>query len=463
MKRLLLALPSLLVLSALHLPALAGVVKDHPGHWMGELKVPQGPTLKIGVELFTRADGSAWASVSSPDQGAYDIPLAGMKEQGDSAELNLGFADMHLQWMGDHFAAQWKQDGASTPIQLKQVASFPKKARPQDPAAPFPYTDEQLAIPSADGVTLGATLSVPAGVALPRVVILVHGSGPSTRHGEVEGHRTLAVLADHLARKGIAVLRYDKRGIARSTGDFANHTQSQLADDLSAVINALKARSQFGKLGLIGHSEGGMIAATAAARNPAGVDFLVSLGGVGLPGLEQMLLQDQLLAKDNGASPRDVARLLPYLRRFYGIVMKEADKDTRIAALKQLQKNLAARDRALIAKYKLNVGTLSLDTAAQPFLPVLLTADPRADWRAVRSPILVLNGSLDHQVPPENLAAIVASVRKGNNGRVESAVLPSLNHLFQTAKTGSESEYRVIEQTIAPVALERITRFALAQ
>ncbi len=206
-----------------------------------------------------------------------------------------------------------------------------------------------------------------------------------------------------------------------------------------------------------------MIAATVAARRPEAVDFLVSLGGVGLPGLEQMLLQDRLLAKDNGASARDIEQLTVYVRRFYAIVLAHADKDARLAALKNFQLKLPPADKALVAKYKMNVGTLSLDLAAQPFLPVLLNADPRKDWRGVRCPVLVMNGSLDHQVPPQNLAAIAASLRQGKNARVETAPLPSLNHLFQTAKTGSESEYRVIEETMAPVALKRIAAFARKQ
>src|SRR5205823_2767986 len=131
----------------------------------------------------------------------------------------------------DHFKAEWKQGGMAFPLELKRVDGFPEKHRPQTPAAPFPYAEEQLAIPAADGVTLGATLTIPAGVVKPNVVILVHGSGPATRDELVEGHRTFAVLADYLARHGVAVLRYDKRGISRSTGDYDKHTQPQLADD----------------------------------------------------------------------------------------------------------------------------------------------------------------------------------------------------------------------------------------
>lgn len=295
------------------------------------------------------------------------------------------------------------------------------------------------------------------------MVILVHGSGPATRDEEVAGHRSFAVLADHLARQGVAVLRYDKRGISCSTGDYENHTQPHLADDLGAVVNAIKARHQFGRPGLIGHSEGPMIAAAVAARQPQSVDFLVSMAGVGLAGLDLMLLQDRLTAKDNGASPEEITQLMVYIRRFYEIVIAEADKEARVAALQALQKSLPEADTALIKKYKMNSGSLSLRMAAQPFIRVVLMANPQSDWRGVRCPVLVLNGSLDHQVPPESLAGIVASLREGGNKKVESVVIPSLNHLFQTAKTGSEKEYAEIDETIAPVALQRIAAFARKQ
>ncbi|WP_305823389.1 alpha/beta hydrolase family protein [Massilia brevitalea] len=450
-------------LFSLHGGAQAGVVAEHPGYWMGNLTLPDGRVLKSGVELFQRADGTPWGSFSSPDQGAYDIPVRALTEGGETVELDLGFGKMQMAWQGDRFKAVWKQGGASFPVELRQVAGFPKKPRPQDPVAPFPYTDESLAIRSKGGVLLGATLSLPKGVKKPTVVILVPGSGPLTRDEEVAGHRVFAVLADYLLRQGVAVLRYDKRGVSRSTGDYDNHTQADLADDLEAVVGAVKARGQFGRVGLVGHSEGPMVAASVIGRQPAAADFLVSLAGVGLPGLEMLLLQDGLLAKDRGASPQEVKQLLGYISRWYAIVMAEADSTARVGALKALQASLPESDKALISKYKMHGGTLSLEMAAQPALAAMLKADPRADWRRVACPVLALNGSLDLQVPPQSLDGIVASLKAGGNRRVESAVMPSLNHLFQTAQTGSESEYAVIEETIAPAVMQRIAAFVRKQ
>jgi len=354
----------------------------------------------------------------------------------------------------------WVQGPGPLPLTLTQVTDFPRVTRSQAPKAPFPYRDEILAIPSADGVTLGATLSIPNGKVHPTVVILVHGSGPGTRDLDVAGHQQFRLLADYLARQGVAVLRYDKRGVSRSTGDYENHTLPQLVDDLNAAVQAMKARKQFARIGLIGLSEGPQIAAAVAAKHPDSVDFVVSLAGTGLPGVEEMLLQDRAWAADHGANPAEVDRLMVYVRHYYETIVANADVEPRIAALKALYDGLSPEDKASVEKHKMNEGTLSLEWAAKPFLRVGLMSNPLVDWRAVRCPVLALGGSLDHQVPAkENLAGIAGALHAGGNEYVEVAELPSLNHLFQAAKTGDENEYDTIDETMAPVALQRVASF----
>lgn len=443
--------------------AQAGILKSHQGRWMGDLVIPNGSTLKLGIDIFTRADGSAWASFTSPDQGVYHVPVVSVLEKSDSVQLNLGFGAMSLAWKEGRMQGEWRQGSAAFPLELKPVAAFPRKARPQDPQPSASYVDETLAISSVDGVTLSATLSIPVGVRSPNLVILVHGSGPATRDEEIEGHWPFAVLADHLARQGVAVLRYDKRGIMHSTGDFASHTQAQLADDLYAVIQAARARQQFRRVGVVGHSEGPMIAARVAGQHPHAVDFLVSMAGVGLPGKELMLMQDRLSAQDKGATGAELDRLALYERQFYDTVIAHEEPAARITALKQVLASLSAQDSALVKKYKMNIGTLSLNMAQEPALRVMLMSDARGDWRKIRCPVLALNGTLDHQVPVESLDGIVKALREGGNQQVEGVPMPSLNHLFQTAKTGAEDEYGMIDETIAPAVLERIARFAKQQ
>ena len=149
--------------------ASAGVVQEHQGRWLGEMKVPDGRQLKIGANFFTRADGTYWASVSSPDQNVYDIPVKSIKESGDTLELDLGTAAVKLTWSKDHFNSEWIQGPAPLALTMNRVKEFPKKIRIQAPKAPFPYTDLSLAIASTDGVTLGATLSIPNGKTNPNV------------------------------------------------------------------------------------------------------------------------------------------------------------------------------------------------------------------------------------------------------------------------------------------------------
>lgn len=437
----------------------AAVLRDHQGLWLGKLTLPDGRSLGSGVDIFTRADGSVWASYASPDRRAFDVPVVAIHTAGEKAQLDLIFATLALTWRDDHFIGEWKQGGSSIVYDLHAVAQFPRVHRPQDPKPPFPYHEESLAIPSVNGVVLSATLTLPDSNPHPDLAILVHGSGPQTRDEEGGGHRTFAVLADQLVRQGIAVLRYDKRGVSRSTGDYEHHTQKDLIDDLTAVVHAMRARRQFGHVGLIGHSEGPMIAAAVAARHPTPVDFLVSLAGVGLSGMDMIMLQDRAYAMDNGARGLELERLMRFSRRWYEIVVAQPEAQTRVAALKKFRNGLTAADRALIEKYKMNEGSLSLQAAEDPALRVVLMADPQKYWRAVRCPVLALNGALDHQVPPESLAGIVAALHAGGNRHVQSAVLPSLNHLFQTAKTGTEDEYETIEETIAPDVVRRIARF----
>jgi pimeloyl-ACP methyl ester carboxylesterase len=453
---------SVLILLALQPIAHADVLKEHQGTWLGDMKIPKGPTIKIGAELFTRADGSPWASIAVPDQASYDMPVTGAHETAGTLGLDFERASLKLTWATDHFNGEFQEVGGPVlTFPLTRVAAFPKKILPQAPKAPFPYRDETLAIASTDGVTLGATLSLPANVAHPNVVILVHGAGPMTR--DEDG--TFLVLADYLARKGIAVLRYDKRGIARSTGSYEKHTETQLAEDLHAVVQAMKARNQFNRLGLVGHSEGPGIAAAVAGRYPKSVDFLVSLAGVGLPGLDMLLLQDRAEATVNGATPAEAEKLVAYSRKYYEAIIAQPDAKQRIVALKALDEKRSPADKAMAEKYKMNGGSLSVDNgfADKEFLRVMLMADTPRDWRGVKCPVLALNGSLDQQVPVESLAGIVANLKAGGNRKVESAILPSLNHLFQTAKTGAEDEYASIDETFAPIAMQRVAAFVARQ
>ena len=444
--------------------AQAGVLKDHQGRWLGDMNLPDGRVLRIGAELLTRADGTPWASFTCPTQDAYDVPVKHISASQHGVALDFSLATLKLTWAGDHFDGLYVQNGQPFKLTLYKVAQFPRRVRQQTPQGPFPYREQALAIASGDGVTLGATLTIPAGKVRPNLAVLVAGSGPSARDGGVAGHQALTVVADHLARQGIAVLRYDKRGVAHSSGKYEQHTVVKLADDLHSVLRALRARKQFAKVGVVGFSEGAAIAAGVAARDRAAIDFVVSLAGVGVTGRELLLLQDRIYAADKGATAQEVQRLMAYVRKFYQAVIHHRQPGPRVAALQDVFDALSPEDQALVRKREMDKGTLSLDWAAQPFVRASLLSDPPAHWRTVRVPVLVLNGSLDHQVPAnENVAGIVAALQSGGNSRVESAILPSLNHLFQTAGTGADDEYAGLPETIAPAVLQRIATFVSKQ
>jgi fermentation-respiration switch protein FrsA (DUF1100 family) len=180
-----------------------------------------------------------------------------------------------------------------------------------------------------------------------------------------------------------------------------------------------------------------------------------------MSGVDLMLLQDRLVARDQGADAAELARVMPYARSFYETVVAQPEMAARTAALETLHAGLSSADKALINKYHMDEGTLSLAWARQPFLRDSLISDPRSNWQAIRCPVLALNGDADHQVPPENLAGIVAALGVGRNPRVQAAILPSVNHMFQTAKTGAVDEYAAIDETIAPTVIQRIGDFIL--
>ena len=452
---------ALVTLIAVQTAACADPLRDHAGRWMGDLKLPNGAVLKIGVDLYARADGTTWASVASPDQGVYDIPVKTIRaEPDDAVVLDIDNATLKLTWARDHFRGEWRQ-GNALPLELRHVSAFPMPVRPQTPRPPFPYSEKRLSIQSRDNVTLGATLTVPFAPKHPNVVVLIAGSGPQTLHVDMFGHHMFDVLADYLARHGVAVLRYDKRGVARSTGDYYGHTLANLEDDAYAAVQALEMYKQFGQIGLVGHSEGAQIAAAVAARHPEAIDFIVSLAGVGMSGSDLEILQDRQAAYDLGATPEEIERILRYVRQYEETALATADGPPRVAALKALYGRLAEDDQRLIRKYHMDEFTLAPEMAAKPFFPVSLRTDPRTDWFKVRCPVLVLGGSLDHQVPAnENIAGIVDALKAGGNSRVKAAVLPLLNHGFQTARTGRDDEYTQIEETMASGAMHEIANFS---
>jgi hypothetical protein len=335
--------------------------------------------------------------------------------------------------------------------------------RPQHPQPPFPYRSEEVTVESVPGVRLAGTLTLPQGQGPYPAVVLVSGSGPQDRDETLLGHKPFLVLSDHLTRNGIAVLRLDDRGTGRSTGSFAASTSEDFARDAAAALRWLRARPEVrdDAVGIVGHSEGGMIGPMVAARYPDDVNFLVLLAGPGMPSADLLMLQGALISRAGGEPEAEVQRTLTLQRALFGAIAQTADSTALHARLREIsarfQASLPAEERALPA-YSDATMEATLGTLVSPWYRWFIRYDPAPALRATRVPVLALNGSKDLQVPAdENLGGIARALRAAGNRDVTTEALPGLNHLFQTATTGAPSEYAQIEETIAPVVLERVT------
>jgi pimeloyl-ACP methyl ester carboxylesterase len=433
------------------LPVIAGL----DGDWEGALTTQAGARLRLVLHVRTTPAAGTVASVDSPDQMAYGVPVR-LAPAGQSVTVSqgpgLGF-HATLAADGQSMSGPWTGPQNSAPVTLQRrtsVAAAPK--RPQTPKPPFPYRAEEVSVPSAPGVTLAGTLTLPQGRGPFPAVVMITGSGAQDRDETILGHKPFAVIADRLTRNGIAVLRVDDRGFAKSTGVFATATDDDFAVDTAAQVAFLRKRGDIdpAKIGLIGHSEGGLVAPKVAAKDPK-LAFIVLMAGPGVPLSEVLRAQRAALAPAMGASPDTIRR-------------SQALMDHVDAAMRGSKDDTDAEARALKV-IKAEAGDLAPSPATQAMMAkqlsngwmrTLIDYDPRPTLTQVRCPILALNGSKDGQVPPDqNLPAIRAATKA--NRDVTIVELANLNHLFQTAKTGAVGEYADIEETVAPVALDTMT------
>jgi uncharacterized protein len=388
--------------------------------------------------------------MDSLDQGAKDLPASFIVQNGMAVKCELqriggAFAGT-LNAAGSEMSGTWTQGGGSLPIVFRRTEKPAVLSRPQEPKKPYPYGEEEIRYENkAGGAKLAGTLTLPPGKGPFPAVLLITGSGQQDRDEALMGHRPFLVLADHLTRKGIAVLRVDDRGTGGSTGEVMTATTEDFAGDVLAGVEFLKGRGKqidIHKIGLIGHSEGGTIAPMVATRSQD-VAFIVMMAGTGVPGDAILMAQVESLSKAGVPAP-DVAKNLDMERQVLQIIKKESDPKMREARLRELSSELSAH------------------AEASPWLRFFIMYDPAAALRKVTCPVLALNGELDLQVPSSmNLPAIAKALEDGGNRDYEIVKFPKLNHLFQTSRTGLPSEYGEIEETIAPVALETMSGWIL--
>jgi pimeloyl-ACP methyl ester carboxylesterase len=293
-------------------------------------------------------------------------------------------------------------------------------------------------------------------------LILISGSGPQDRDETIFQHKPFLLLADALTRRGVAVLRVDDRGVGGSTGSTSQSTSEDFAGDVLAGIAFLKSRPEIDsrKIGLAGHSEGGLIAPMVAARSND-VAFIVLLAGTGLPGDQIIILQQRLIGKVMGADEKSLDTQQDIQKQLDEIVKAEPDHDKMVKrlreALKKIWSKLSEQERKEAGDFEALLESQG-KVLESPWYRFFLMFDPRPTLAKVRCPVLALNGEKDLQVPPkENLAEIEKALKRGGNMQVTVKELPGLNHLFQTCKTGAVSEYAAIEETMSPAALKVIT------
>jgi uncharacterized protein len=443
------------------------------GAWLGTLKVP-GMALRVVFNITAQPDGSLSGTLDSPDQGATGIALSRVSRDNGRVTIEVsavaGRYEGTLNPEGSAISGKWTQGGMPLDLPLQRVKEAPKPQRPQEPKRPYPYRDEDVTYQNAqDGITLAGTLTLPGAGAPFAAVILISGSGAQDRDESVFGHRPFLVLADYLTRRGLAVLRVDDRGVGGSTGDAAQATSADFARDVLAGVTYLKTRPEIDpkRIGLIGHSEGGLIAPIAATQS-SDVAFIVLLAGPGVPG--DVIIEKQIanLLKIGGADQTAIDAALAAQRRVYEIVKNETDanqaKEKIRAIVQDSFAKLDEKQKEALRGMESHYLDAQIQAATSRWFRFFITHDPKTVLRRVKCPVLALNGELDKQVlPRENLPAIEQALREGGNTRFAIKELPGLNHLFQTARTGNFDEYARIEETISPAAMETVAQWIEGQ
>ena len=469
-----LALPAALAQDAAEPAPAPSQELDLSGSWQGALSIG-GTQLRL-VFHFERAGPGYRATLDSVDQGAKGIPVSKVTLTGRELQVEVaavaGRYEGTLDAAGAAIQGTWTQAGNALPLKLtkSKAEELPAPRRPQLPQPPFPYGSEEVSIRHGGGelspvgsITLAGTLTRPEGEGPHPGVVLVTGSGPQDRDETLLGHKPFAVIADHLTRQGVAVLRYDDRGVAKSTGDFASATSFDLAQDAEAAWRFLRQQEGIdaARCGILGHSEGGLIAPLVAARQPE-VAFVVLLAGPAVDGRAILELQTRKIAAAAGADPRRVARDAEVSSKLYDVLLGEGELDERRARAERIlsdyvqtlpEAELGGAAPAAIAKRR--VASLT-----SPWLLTFLRHDPGPTLRRVKCPVLALNGELDLQVDPgQNLPVLARELEAGANPDYTLVKLPKHNHLFQRCQTGAIGEYAQLEETCSPLTLRTISEW----
>jgi len=432
------------------------------GNWEGVLTV-QTMQLKL-IFNINNTDKGLVSTMDSPDQGAKGIPVTAIDFENNILKLKIDNANIAYEGIlktKDTIIGNFVQSGQSFPLILIKKGENTTEIRYQEPSKPYSYHSENIFFDNEeDSVRLSGTLTLPSNKGKFPVVILITGSGPQNRDEELFNHKPFLVLSDHLTKKGIAFLRFDDRGVGKSTGTFANATTKNFTADVESAIKYLKTRKEIKKkkIGLIGHSEGGVIA-SIVANSSDDVDFIVLLATPGLRGDKLMLLQKRKLESQSGMSELEISKGQEIFSDIYELILNSR------ASNQKLNDDI---NNILTLKYDSQLTASQIKNLSNqltsPWMYYYLKFDIKTSLMNLKCPVLALNGEKDLQVPAkENLKAIKNALIQGGNDKGTIKKLPYLNHLFQECETGLPNEYAIIEQTFSPIALNEITNWLLKQ
>ena len=432
----------------------ADAISPVEGTWQGEVDENY---VHHRLQLHISHDDKArlMASLDSLDQGVSGLPAANVTEKVGELHLEIpvaaGTYDGKLNAAKNELTGTWTQNGEQRALTFKRSNRVLEERRPQNPQKPYPYAEQEVTFANAKAqITLAGTLTLPKGPGPFPAAVLISGSGPHDRDETIAGHKPFLVLADYLTRKGMAVLRYDKRGVGKSTGTDGEGTTEDLASDTEAALAYLRSRKEIDakRIGLIGHSEGGIIAPMIAARGGE-IAWMVLLAAPASNGEKTLLRQSELIARAGGMNDAQMAQSLDFDRKVYALVREEKDRGVLESKIQELVK-ASGLDEVMPAAAL----TGQIHAMSSPWFRYFLEYDPLPALKKVKCPVLALDGEKDLQVPAkENLPVLRNALEESGNPDVTVTELPGLNHLFQHCNTGSPTEYGAIDETFSPAAL----------
>ena len=422
------------------------------GTWLGKMKVSDALELSVGFDINQLENQQLGATMHIVEQRAFDIPMDKISFENDS--LHIEFVAAGISYSGRFDSntitinGHYIQGDTKIELVLHHVDQIPREiVRPQTPMAPFPYKTEEILFTNRDAnITLAGTLTMPVDGSSFPAIILAHGSGHTDRNETAMGHFTL--LADYFTRQGFAVLRYDKRGVKESGGNYDEATTIDFAKDLKSGIEYLKNRSDINasEIGIIGHSEGTLIAPMVASE-VKDLAFIILMGAMGVNGGEIRIQQTEKIMQLNGTQDSLIKIEIDQIRSYHSIILSKNDSIT--------------KSQMISAKHS-NLSEGLINYLMKPWYKCFIEEEPTEYLRKVTCPVLALSGEKDVQCPADgNLPQIEAALRDGGNSNFTVKTIPSVNHLFQTAKSGLPVEYENIAEIIAPSVLDLMNNWIL--